>query len=230
MASQETEKLSEALLVGEVPEMWARRSYPTERSLAGFIVDLRHRIAALETWIARRSAPRVFWLSGFFFPQSFLTATLQAHATRHSLAGNTLTHAFEYTEAIIDEADEGLEDQIDLLEDVEGAYTSGLYLEGASWSLKDKFLVDQAPEEATFKMPVLLLRPVEIGLEGATPFSLSSSSYECPVYRSPVRRGVLSTTGHSTNFVIYVALPCRGQTTASTWVKRGAALLCEPPS
>lgn len=142
MASQETEKLSEALLTGEVPELWARRSYPTERSLIGFIVDLRHRISALEAWIARGSAPKVFWLPGFFFPQSFLTATLQAHATRCSLAVNTLTHAFEYTETIIDETDEGLEDRHDLPEDVEGAYMSGLYLEGASWSLKGSFLVD----------------------------------------------------------------------------------------
>jgi len=48
-------------------------------------------------------------------------------------------------------------------------------------------------------MPLILLTPFESPIK-------DEKAYECPMYKTLQRAGVLSTTGHSTNFVCTVWL------------------------
>lgn len=65
--------------------------------------------------------------------------------------------------------------------------------------------------------PLLLLQPHDAATLAPPP------SYDCPLYRTPERRGVLATTGHSTNYVMSLRLP--SDRPADHWVRRGVALL-----
>ena len=49
--------------------------------------------------------------------------------------------------------------------------------------------------------------------------------YSCPMYKTPDRRGILSTTGHSTNFVMDARIPIGEDSTPAHWTKRGVAML-----
>ena len=53
-------------------------------------------------------------------------------------------------------------------------------------------------------------------------------SFKCPVYKTARRAGTLSTTGHSTNFVLYLYLPIQKKHQEKHWVKRGVRHVDRP--
>ncbi|MFO0131070.1 MAG: hypothetical protein ACK52J_00255 [bacterium] len=46
--------------------------------------------------------------------------------------------------------------------------------------------------------------------------------YETPLYKTLTRRGILMTSGHSTNFVMYLKIFTKKD--PAHWIKRGVAL------
>lgn len=73
--SSELEIVFNKLFDNQVPDMWNRVSYPSLKPLASYINDFNARLLFINKWIYD-GVPSNFWLSGFFFTQSFLTGTM----------------------------------------------------------------------------------------------------------------------------------------------------------
>ena len=80
-------------------------------------------------------------------------------------------------------------------------FIRGLYLEGARWNMEKKSLDDSFPKQLYTEFPVMHLMPIK------DRETVMSGVYRCPVYKILSRRGVLSTTGHSTNFIMWFDCP-----------------------
>ncbi|CAB3221174.1 unnamed protein product [Arctia plantaginis] len=202
--SEALENMGGSLSKNTVPHMWSSKAYPSLKPLAAWTKDLCQRVAFMQEW-ADMGIPKVFWISGFYFPQAFLTGALQNYARKHVIAIDTVAYAFEpLVGAPAKKPDDG-------------CCVRGLYLEGARWNATDLVLEECRPKELYTEMAIIYMKP-EQG------HKLKEGLYECPTYKTLLRAGTLSTTGHSTNYVMTIELPTHKP--QAHWIKRGVALFC----
>ncbi|KAE8911583.1 Dynein heavy chain 7, axonemal [Phytophthora fragariae] len=219
--SAELEAMGNSMVNGHVPARWSAVAYPSLKPLGSWVTDFLARLAFLQNWLTRGAAPPVYWISGFFFTQAFITGTQQNYARKHKLPIDQVGYDMVVLAQPASELTTPAED---------GAYVDGLFLEGARWDANTYTLAESKPRELYVPLPVLHLLPKARDqiepIEDTDPKG-TAHVYLCPVYKTSKRQGTLSTTGHSTNFVMSVRLPMSAQHRQKHWIRRGVALLTQ---
>jgi len=200
--SEQMETLQDALFLDCVPQVWADVAYPSRRGLSSWVVDLHLRIIQLGDWTRNpNDAPNVTWLPGLFQPASFLTAIMQATAQAQQLE---LDKLMVYTE--VSKKNDASDVQAP---SKDGAFISGLFLQGARWNGSNSALEAQLAGEMTMKMPVMNCR--------AGTATDQDSVYSCPCYK---------TMSRGPTFVF--SAPLKTKHAASKWILAGTALIMDP--
>lgn len=206
--SSELERMYNSFVFQKVPPRWEEAGYPCLKPLPSWVEDFIMRITFMDMWLVK--GPRVsYWLSGFFFPQGFMTAVKQTYSRQKKIAVDTLRIGCEMTKHDPSEIP---------LPPVSGAYVYGLFMEGGRFDRNAMRMEDSHPRELFDVVPCVWLKPV------ITSDYNPQNVYDCPLYKTSLRAGTLSTTGHSTNFV--VALPVPTIVDQDHWIRRGCAMLC----
>ncbi|KAG5489239.1 hypothetical protein GH5_00103 [Leishmania sp. Ghana 2012 LV757] len=208
--SKELEEVYLALFNNQVPALWSEKAYPSLKALGAWVDDLVRRLAMVQDWYIH-GHPKTHWISGFFFPQAFLTSILQNYARRMHISIDTISYDFEWMST--NPASVTAPPEV-------GCYIHGMFVEGARFDPAKLTLAESLPKVLYEQAPMLWLKPVIDRKPQA------SGVYGCPLYKTVRRAGTLSTTGHSTNYVLTVEIPTPPEADAKHWIRRGVALVC----
>ena len=119
--STELEIMGNSIVNGKVPNKWA--GYPSLKPLGSWVADFLLRIIFYQDWVDN-GKPKTFWISGFYFTQSFLTGIRQNYARSQNIAIDLLAYDFQvYKDG----------DELTIEKPASGALVTGLFLEGCKW-------------------------------------------------------------------------------------------------
>lgn len=213
--SPELELVMHSLSESKVPESW-RFLYFSLKPLAAWIRDLDARYTHFSDW-AFKAMPSVFWISAFTYPTGFTTALLQKYSRKPSNQIPIDQLDFEY---LIEARPIG-----EIYEPPrEGAYTHGLFLEGARWEPGEDHLQEPRPMELYCAMPVIQFKPIARKSKGGDSdnvYTRKGEFYKCPTYYYPIRSGTINRD----SFITTIDLKIGPNHTHEFWIKRGTALL-----
>ncbi|XP_055492119.1 LOW QUALITY PROTEIN: dynein axonemal heavy chain 8-like [Leucoraja erinacea] len=184
-----------------VPAGWKKISWASS-TLGFWFTEFLERNTQFSQWIFT-GRPNVFWMTGFFNPQGFLTAMRQEVTRAHrGWALDSVTLHNEVTKLMKEEIK---------LPPPEGVYIHGLYLDGAGWDRRNTRLTEPTAKVLFTMLPVIYI------------FAINSTApkdpklYICPVYKKPQR----------TDLMFITALCMKTVQSPDHWILRGAALLCD---
>ena len=189
-----------------VPNKWKKISWASS-TLGFWFTELLERNGQFRTWIFE-GRPPVFWMTGFFNPQGFLTAMRQEVTRMHK--GWALDAVVLHNEVTTK-----LKDDITAAP-AEGVYVQGLFLDGAAWDRKGVRLIESSPKVLFVPLPVVHIFAINTQITNMA--NLQREQYSCPVYKKPNRTDL--------TFITTLWLKCGGFK-ENFWTMRGVALLCD---
>lgn len=77
-----------------LPGIWRTVSYSSLKPLSSWFKDMISRVTFIREWLHNK-APLSYWMSGFYFPQGYLTGVLQTHARQYKIPIDTLSFKFK---------------------------------------------------------------------------------------------------------------------------------------
>ncbi|XP_071074543.1 dynein axonemal heavy chain 8 [Dasypus novemcinctus] len=184
-----------------IPQIWKRVSWDSS-TLGFWFTELLERNAQFSTWIFE-GRPNVFWMTGFFNPQGFLTAMRQEVTRAHK--GWALDSVTIHNEVLRQTKEEITSPP------GEGVYIYGLYMDGAAWDRRNGKLIESTPKVLFSQLPVLHI----YAINSTAP--KDPKLYVCPIYKKPRRTDLTFIT------VVYL----RTVLSPDHWILRGVALLCD---
>uniref|UniRef100_A0A663EUR1 Dynein axonemal heavy chain 8 n=1 Tax=Aquila chrysaetos chrysaetos TaxID=223781 RepID=A0A663EUR1_AQUCH len=184
-----------------IPQEWKRVSWDSS-TLGFWFTELLERNTQFSTWIYE-GRPNVFWMTGFFNPQGFLTAMRQEATRAHK--GWALDTVTIHNEVLKQSKEEITAPPS------EGVYIYGLYLEGAGWDRRNSKLIESTPKILFVQLPVVHIFAVN------TTSPKDPKLYVCPLYKKPKRTDL--------NYITVIYL--RTVVSPDHWILRGVALLCD---
>ena len=168
VSTAQTDELLTSIKNNMIPENWLKKSYPSIKPLMSYIEDLKKRLSVLDEWI-QIGKPNLFWISGFFFTQSFLTGVKQNYARKNQYPIDKVDFQYKVLK-FADEA-EALSAPPE-----DGCYLNGLYLEGAAWDDETSTIRESDPKMIHVPVPVMHFLPVYLPSTATMALKPSQSS------------------------------------------------------
>ncbi|XP_070598423.1 dynein axonemal heavy chain 6 isoform X2 [Erythrolamprus reginae] len=199
--SEEMERVYHSFLNNQVPGLWANAAYPSLKPLGAWVKDLVLRTSFIDFWL-KRGEPKSFWISGFFFPQGFLTGTLQNHARKYNLPIDELSFSYNVIPVYRDQMQVAeaakvcyfgnelpMDEKLPSPED--GVLVHGMFMDASRWDDDDMVIEDALPRQMNPMLPVIHFEPHQN-------YEPHQSLYHAPLYKTGARAGTLSTTDQAT--------------------------------
>ena len=96
----------------------------------------------------------MFWVSGFYFPQGFITGTQQNYARKLQVPIDTIGYEFEVPKAYDNTT------PLTNKRPADGCIINGPFLEGCRWNEDEMVLDESKPKELYVPMPCIFFKPV----------------------------------------------------------------------